>query len=484
MERHRNDLSKGKKCISSDIIPSLLSTVGSCSLAPTSLEEQTTENSQDIGAYVDEFGRFRMSRVRGLGIRMTRDIQRNLDLMKEFEQGKGKADVDADKMEILGNLSDDSHFVQVEESEQDNDITDEIETTPISGSKDGSLHTNSMLGGENTIQISFIDDGSVPAATDGDDIFAKLVAEGLVTSDENCHNSSVALPSGDDEDVDWEDGTCDVIRDASPCPNETKGIASLPDLEEEADIQEAIKRSLAELAEKKSQYNLTNVINLPETAEPRDFVKEQIDLPDVPKNSGFSRTVESCPLVDLDVITNDDCSSLLGEVNVDVDGNSIRQSPNGSKVCLDSVTSKVIDIQEPCIGSPKIISSAATETPSVRCDISGGEDCSTDHVIDKDITPQQNVSSEALKSSLNVQDAVPSNSRDSELNPANSVLDSESIFVDLKKPFEDVLTLDDEMQYLKQEREFLGNEQKKHERDAEYVSSEMFAECQVFSINL
>ena len=40
----------------------------------------------DIQTYLDKRRNVRVSRVRALGIRMTRDLQRNLDLIKEIEQ--------------------------------------------------------------------------------------------------------------------------------------------------------------------------------------------------------------------------------------------------------------------------------------------------------------------------------------------------------------------------------------------------------------
>ncbi|XAR51840.1 Spleen exonuclease [Bertholletia excelsa] len=44
--------------------------------------------NSDVMTYMDERGRVRVSKVRAMGIRMTRDLQRNLDLMKEIEQGR------------------------------------------------------------------------------------------------------------------------------------------------------------------------------------------------------------------------------------------------------------------------------------------------------------------------------------------------------------------------------------------------------------
>lgn len=65
---------------------------------PKLLEEVSVRESEsakdfgpDVETYHDENGRLRVSRVRGLGIRMTRDLQRNLDLMEEYEQEKRKA---------------------------------------------------------------------------------------------------------------------------------------------------------------------------------------------------------------------------------------------------------------------------------------------------------------------------------------------------------------------------------------------------------
>src|SRR5207253_1315141 len=47
--------------------------------------------------YRDERGRIRVSRVRAMGIRMTRDIQRNLDFIKENEEAKSREQTNVHK---------------------------------------------------------------------------------------------------------------------------------------------------------------------------------------------------------------------------------------------------------------------------------------------------------------------------------------------------------------------------------------------------
>ncbi|XP_024046228.1 DNA repair protein UVH3 isoform X2 [Citrus sinensis] len=44
--------------------------------------------ADDVETYLDERGRVRLSKVRAMGIRMTRDLQRNLAMMKEIEQDR------------------------------------------------------------------------------------------------------------------------------------------------------------------------------------------------------------------------------------------------------------------------------------------------------------------------------------------------------------------------------------------------------------
>lgn len=68
----------------SDPVESIASTKKSN--AETGAVADDTVFDDDIETYVDERGHVRVSRVRAMGMRMTRDLQRNLDLMKEIEQ--------------------------------------------------------------------------------------------------------------------------------------------------------------------------------------------------------------------------------------------------------------------------------------------------------------------------------------------------------------------------------------------------------------
>ncbi|KAL0350981.1 UNVERIFIED_CONTAM: DNA repair protein UVH3 [Sesamum radiatum] len=77
---------------STDAVNEILSTSGA--VGPTVVESEKSFHD-DVETYLDERGRLRVSRVRALGIRMTRDLQRNLDLMKEIDQEK--ADTDQEK---------------------------------------------------------------------------------------------------------------------------------------------------------------------------------------------------------------------------------------------------------------------------------------------------------------------------------------------------------------------------------------------------
>lgn len=93
-----------KKCVE-EVRPQLVSENMEIPLDfPDEKKDEEKRNEAKVQKYVDESGNLRVSRVRGMGVRMTRDLQWNLYLMKdreEVEKGFSKENVNEDNgMEI------------------------------------------------------------------------------------------------------------------------------------------------------------------------------------------------------------------------------------------------------------------------------------------------------------------------------------------------------------------------------------------------
>ncbi|PSR87598.1 DNA repair protein [Actinidia chinensis var. chinensis] len=239
----------------------------------------------DIQTYLDERGHVRVSRVRAMGIRMTRDLQRNLDLMKEIEQDIVHTHEIANKESLL-----DKNAGDVSRSLPDKV---NVKETSCHGSG-GSVHLDdrndqSTSKNPNLMEISFEDDCGHKCLDVEDDLFARLVAGDPVMissgdnspskkhsfeSDSDCDwEEGVIEEKGDgsthdvrkesrlsfaeggsnyDREVEWEDGDSDVLKYASTSLAEPRKFSSKGALEEEALFQEAIRRSLEDLTGQQS----------------------------------------------------------------------------------------------------------------------------------------------------------------------------------------------------------------------------------------
>ncbi|KAL6520301.1 hypothetical protein OROMI_032481 [Orobanche minor] len=198
---------------------------------------------EGVETYMDERGRLRVSRVRALGIHMTRDLQRNLDLMKEIDREKAET----------------SQEMTTSES---NSIRNPVDVRE--NSSDIVTDKNNVVSGT-SIEISFEDILENAKGNDDDDeVFARLVAgdqvtdfpinnsdsvkQSLNTASDNeweeglMENKSLhGVGVSDEGEVEWEEGFQDIELKSSSFPDKsiTKGAR-----EEEANIQEAIRRSL------------------------------------------------------------------------------------------------------------------------------------------------------------------------------------------------------------------------------------------------
>ncbi|XP_010502808.1 PREDICTED: DNA repair protein UVH3 isoform X2 [Camelina sativa] len=238
--------------------------------------DEPTNPDENIEIYKDERGRFRI-RNRHMGIQMTRDIQRNLHLMKEKERtGSGSMAYNDETFGAWENFPTEDQFLENSPVEKDDVMNLEIP------------NDDSMVQNPSSIEISFDHDGGGKDLNDEDDMFLQLAAGGPVTisSTENDpkEDSSPWASDSDWEEVPIEQNTSatklevnssnqltpkDISNDEGAAREEnsfelannstendtvtkfTKGY-----LEEEADLQEAIKKSLLELYDKDSEVIL------------------------------------------------------------------------------------------------------------------------------------------------------------------------------------------------------------------------------------
>ncbi|KAM5581598.1 DNA repair protein UVH3 [Rosa sericea] len=265
-------------------------------------EESRRVFDDNIETYLDERGNVRVSRVRAMGIRMTRDLQRNLDLMKEMEQEK----TNANKVTNAGNVltrnntgsilrRSPSNGTLKETSRGDNG---DLDNTAVPKSFPGQNKVGESSLGDNNlnernhqcisklvtpIEISIEDDGDGKPFDAEDDLFARLVAgnpvtissandtvkeqfsgsdsdsdweEGTVKSSSVPVDSELKISSpdlkannSDDSEVEWEEGFSGITENTSSYPG--RKTTSKGYVEEEADLQEAIKRSLEDIGDEK-----------------------------------------------------------------------------------------------------------------------------------------------------------------------------------------------------------------------------------------
>uniref|UniRef100_A0A0A9DAE9 DNA-repair protein UVH3, putative n=1 Tax=Arundo donax TaxID=35708 RepID=A0A0A9DAE9_ARUDO len=285
------------------------------------------ELGTDVETYRDDRGRIRVSRVRAMGIHMTRDIQRNLDFIKENEQAKSREHTNIQEESTRNEESPDfpEHLFQSNELQSSlsfgEDFTetasDNHQASSLVGGSDN-ISENSCHGNKEAIEISFMDDQTESKDNDAD-VFLHLASgtasnvfvddshlakkaeesddsdciweEGTIEGetldmqvDEKDRKSSLPENRTNDE-VEWEEGDCYVPgvpsnNEHSPC-KVPKG-----DLEEEALIQEAIRMSLKDFKKQASK----NVITEDLQASVEDRSLQSTD--DVPKISGAP--VETC----------------------------------------------------------------------------------------------------------------------------------------------------------------------------------------------
>lgn len=504
------------------------------------------ELPNDVETYLDERGRIRVSRVRAMGIRMTRDLQRNLDLMKEIEHESVLSD------EYLNN-----------ETSNPSTVIPKNLSSSSHNHKDG--NADPTLQGVTSLEISFETNGELKSADD-EDLFARLVAgETLmnVSADDspsqipndlkdlsasNCEweegviGRKSTVPSklkpyladdvmDDDSGVEWEDGCASISKEVSPHPPECSESLSR-EVSEEAEFQEAIRRSLVDMRGHGDSNvscrdlmsgesglrnymgvssSISNEDSIPETKIP---VKDSIVLRksscetqskqmifnqgklNMPQDSDNIKT-QLIPhlvvnLVDLELSTGDAPDRCLNPTQDKTNDLRVQEEINerldtGNQEKHVMVQEKIADIQSSKLGS------------SMGTDGSSGVSSSTPYTLPGEFPNFTPIDVSHREVEAKVDDRCHeswisgSTSLDVEnKNDFESKSFHNGLYLEKQKPggnssFMDNITgqapfteasLEEELLVLDEESQELGNEQRRLERNAESVSSEMFTECQ------
>ncbi|XP_020204760.1 DNA repair protein UVH3 isoform X2 [Cajanus cajan] len=507
--------------------------------------EPSEPADESIETYLDERGRFRVSRLRAMGMRMTRDIQRNLDLMKEIEQERAHvnkaANIGTVKNVENNGPSESSRIQLVDKSQEVNvDLVGEnVQNEKTIFDKDNSIDIffeydcktkflngeddifSSLVGG-NPVAIICADDNAAteqPSHTDSDCDWEEGVIEGKNTifpeHDKVGLKSSVAdEDNNNDSEVEWEEGDCDGAKSTLLSGK----LASRGWLEEESDLQEAIRRSL----ESKGDEELKRMSSVDE---PSNHYENKLDRclkhggdqncsdpVDLDDNSEFlnnKNNMESSTLCREDSTEQNESHEIEdGDKKDDfVSGNNAQTfhfhgSHSKSSVTFNSNNTEIL------INTPCSLDSRSCSEDSISDKHDGGKVsfyCNNTSKFDPLGTTEEEkkncineseplgISTNTTEPAILLMDSSLNKSTDNlyfkpkfspEVNkgsfyeerntsPANDVVKTSGNF-----PAHAEVSLEEEMQVLGQEYINLENEQRKLERNAESVNSELFTECQ------
>ncbi|XP_038903932.1 DNA repair protein UVH3 isoform X2 [Benincasa hispida] len=508
----------GDKDLQAPTVQQPLSSLKNTEIPSTSnpLAQSTPDKSggfeDNIETFLDERGRVRVSRVKAMGMHMTRDLERNLDLMKEIE--KNTSANKAANPEPIQNIE----ICNPENFSFQSQVLDTSDEG-VGGSinKLNERGGEPMLNEETAIEILLEDEGG--KSFDGDDdLFTNLAAEnpigmasfdistqklsldgttdsgwedaveGKTYSPKNVEVDDHSFKEGtvsDESDVDWEDGACDHVN---PVPFEADLAQSVSKgfLEEEADLQEAIRRSLEDRG-----YTKSGTVSS-ELQQPQPVI--------VGKRAEQCTSVQNESMIGLDKLDSADGMNCLN-FNDSTRTEGMTESSSQEKQCSEPVMSldtKTHTIAEQLDASYNVAKFSPKESnenndtlePLSRDTFGAVQvgDRINNTVIDppcrmvemEGIYPPGNGSSRkpfACENNFKQNLPVDEHSNDLSLD----IKDAKILSVEETSNAEIEVT-DDELKnrfsVLEQERLNLGDEQKRLERNAESVNSEMFAECQ------
>ncbi|RRT76349.1 hypothetical protein B296_00030179 [Ensete ventricosum] len=573
---------KGKKVLdSNDEIGAEGS--GKCSLLSSqpklvkevSVSKHVKDFGPDVETYCDENGRVRVSRVKGLGIHMTRDLQRNLDLMEKYEQEKRRGDNSSDLeashtkkvVDVSEGLSGNNRSPSVVTSNEGKGETFTGKSSSLPLDRRGHMDELTIHGNEDAIEISFSEDDSGMKATDDDNIFMQLVSGGqtanlpldCVRSDKSTNDS--------ESDCSWEEG---LVKEISEVPNGCaditaspkidlkknqsslaessyqvavvdweEGVSQNPDtssqfldkpvkdvsrgtLEEEADIQEAIRRSLEDFKEQHSSTNSSAATELERSM--KDRISDGVILHKLVTNTCVhldnAEESPSCndgqldnPCKEDDLQIPDSSKNNLDSYNLsglDLDGESSLISrredeqnvmtsqrgnippgkpsddrPSWLEQSLDAsydVQTKscsIMSMEELCEVRPD----TSTKITDDGSKVVGSLNLDSCHISRSSVSPERGYNDSLSGNSSLMEEVIDTGMKSQQNAEKNNVISDHigySAQISLENQMEvSEASLDKEISLLRQERVNLGNEQRMLERDAESVNNEMFAECQV-----
>ncbi|KAM1918897.1 hypothetical protein FF1_023468 [Malus domestica] len=513
-------------------------------------DESTSVFDDNIETYLDERGHLRVSRVRAMGMRMTRDLQRNLDLMKEIEREKTIANKTTDTRDMLNENSIDilkssRRYRTVTEIPR-GDNGDSVDTGgvrkhPGQNKVDSSLGDNnsndrnnqSMLKLETPIEISIEDNGESKSFDGDHDFFASLVAGNPVTidandilkkhfsgSDSDCDweegiveakgssfpndsevKSKVPGDINDDSEVEWEEGVCGSAENTSSVPGEHGKTNSKGYFEEEASLQEAIRRSLEDMGSDKGNYGSPADEKLQcfggEAHKGAECIDREIKIvePVLLGKIGTQQNESSCDIGDGVKKTNLGSPPAQAMQNV-----SEKENFCGGVQCTASITpsatKEVHVITEQVLGTfhgdgglstfpENIEKNNAYSSDALSGDATGWvDDQKTEVEAESSCHLVEMANSESLtKKITNDSDADKKwgkeKSHDICFQESEHSWDISSLKGDENARMEATeADLEEEMLILDQECMDLGDERRRLERNVESVSSEMFTECQ------
>uniref|UniRef100_A0A0E0CWX6 DNA repair protein UVH3 n=1 Tax=Oryza meridionalis TaxID=40149 RepID=A0A0E0CWX6_9ORYZ len=439
---------------------------------PTSSSSSTKPNNSeplgsfgpDVETYRDERGRIRVSRVRAMGIRMTRDIQRNLDFIKEHEQG----DYHGSKETIEISFADDQTEVK------DND--DQIFLHLASGTS-SNLFTTEQTDGSDCVTKEGVLEGETPP----------------MQVDEKDHQASLMDNFCTDDEIEWEEGGCDVPGGPSSNENDQSKVPK-GDLEEDALVQEAIRRSLEDF-EKQEHENVT-----PEDLQASFEDKPLQSYDDVPKPAGAAgKTADKIGKE----INSEENDIVHGSLVVDGRENENQTQPENSDGQADMKRAYLLDPLPPCnmtastnaakspegsevqhhnsmlhsIRTPewpkndsdKVMTQYSLNSDNSKCKIDDSCTGETSRSLQNDLLMDELVPDTAVQKENMIQRTTDLSTSEINYTKLNDNVGIDSVSAS---------NLEKELSLLRQEQEYLGNERRKLESHAESVSSEMFAECQ------
>ncbi|CAD5192649.1 unnamed protein product [Musa acuminata subsp. malaccensis] len=475
---------------------------------------------------------------------MTRDLQRNLDLMEKYEQEKRRGDNSSDRVashtknvvDVSEGLSGNNHSPSVASNEGIGvTFTEKSSSLPLD--RRGYMDELAIHGSEGAIVISFSEDDSGKKATDDDNIFMQLIfggqktnlplecvhsdkstndsesdcswEEGLVKeiseipnsfaditaspkSDLKKNQSSLAESSYEVAGVDWEEGVCQNPDTSSQFLDKLVKDVSRGMLQEEADIQEAIRRSPEDFKEQNSSTNSSAVTKLMRSV--KDQISDGVILHKLVTNTcvHLGNDAEESPSCNDEQLDNrckeddlqipDSSKNNLDSYNLSANLLMVTQVGWNNLLML-VIKSKLNLVQEcpwrNCVRSRPNTSTKITDDGSEV--VVGSSNRDSRHLSRSSVSPERGYNN-SLSGNSSLMEEIIDTGMKSQQNIAekdNTISDHIGYSTQILNNQMEVseASLDKEISLLRQERVNLGNEQRMLERDAECVNNEMFAEC-------